>query len=72
MVSYASRGGSRDEPAAKVGMASIYGEVWRIGGTTSKTGDQLDDFLESRAARVETSGSARFHCVELVITEGGF
>jgi zinc protease len=51
------RGGSRDEPAAKVGMTSIYGEVWRIGGTTSKTGDQLDDFLESRAARVETSGA---------------
>ena len=51
------RGGSRDEPAAKVGMISIYGEVWRIGGTASKTGDQLDDFLESRAARVETSGT---------------
>ena len=45
------RGGSRDEPAAKVGMIRIYGEVWRIGGTASKTGDQLDDFLESRAAR---------------------
>jgi zinc protease len=51
------RGGSRDEPATKVGMISIYGEVWRIGGTASKTGDQLDDFLESRAARVETSGT---------------
>jgi zinc protease len=51
------RGGSRDEPAAKVGLISIYGEAWRTGGTTSKTGDQLDDFLESRAARVETSGS---------------
>jgi zinc protease len=51
------RGGARDEPAAKVGMMSIYGEAWRIGGTTSKTGDQLDDFLESKAARVETSAS---------------
>ena len=51
------RGGSRDEPAGKVGMISVYGEVWRIGGTTSKTGDELDDFLESRAARVETSGT---------------
>lgn len=50
------RGGSRDEPAQKIGLTSIYGEVWRTGGTTSKTGDQLDDFLESRAARVETSG----------------
>ncbi|HKW77327.1 MAG TPA: pitrilysin family protein [Terriglobales bacterium] len=50
------RGGSRDEPAERVGLTSIYGEVWRTGGTVSKTGDQLDDFLESRAARVETSG----------------
>lgn len=51
------RGGSRDEAAGKAGMMSIYGEVWRTGGTRSRTGDQLDDFLESRAARVETSGS---------------
>ena len=50
------RGGARDEPGEKVGLTSIYGEVWRIGGTTNKTGDELDDFLESRAARVETSG----------------
>ncbi|MGH9567858.1 MAG: M16 family metallopeptidase, partial [Candidatus Angelobacter sp.] len=50
------RGGSRDEPAEKIGLTSIYGEVWRTGGTASKTGDQLDDCLESRAARVETSG----------------
>ncbi|HVT43993.1 MAG TPA: pitrilysin family protein [Thermoanaerobaculia bacterium] len=48
------RGGSRDEPAARVGLADVYGEVWRTGGTKSKTGDELDDFLEARAARVET------------------
>ena len=35
---------------------SIYGSAWRTGGTTSKTGDQLDDFLEIRAAKVETGG----------------
>ncbi|HEX2329425.1 MAG TPA: pitrilysin family protein [Candidatus Angelobacter sp.] len=51
------RGGSRDEPAPKIGLVTIYGEVWRTGGTKTRTGDQLDDFLESRAARVETSGS---------------
>ncbi len=51
------RGGSRDEPAAKVGLITIYGETWRTGGTKTRSGDQLDDFLESRAARVETSGS---------------
>src|SRR5262249_55585693 len=52
------RGGSRDDPADKSGLAEIYGEVWRTGGTKSKTGDQLDDFLESRAALVETSNTA--------------
>jgi zinc protease len=51
------RGGSREEPAEKAGMVAIYADVWRTGGTTSKTGDQLDDFLESHAARVEASES---------------
>ena len=51
------RGGSRDEPAAKAGLVDIYGEVWRTGGTTKRTGDELDDFLEARAAKVETSGA---------------
>jgi len=48
------RGGSRLEPAAKVGLADLYGEVWRTGGTKTKTGDQMDDFLEMRAAKIET------------------
>jgi zinc protease len=51
------RGGSRDEPAAKVGLVDLYGDVWRTGGTKSQTGDQMDDFLEARAAKVETSGT---------------
>ncbi len=51
------RGGSVNEPASKVGLVDIYGEVWRTGGTKSQTGDQLDDFLEVRAAKVETGGS---------------
>jgi len=50
------RGGSVNEPAAKVGLIDIYSEVWRTGGTKSETGDQLDDFLEVRAAKVETGG----------------
>ena len=49
-------GGGRETPSAKTGMMSIYGSAWRTGGTTSKTGDQLDDFLEIRAAKVETGG----------------
>ena len=50
------RGGSVDVPANKTGLVDIYGEVWRTGGTKSQTGDQLDDFLEVRAAKVETGG----------------
>ncbi len=50
------RGGSVDEPADKTGLVDILGEVWRTGGTKSQTGDQLDDFLEVRAAKVETGG----------------
>ena len=50
------RGGSVNEPASKVGLVDIYGEVWRTGGTKTQTGDQLDDFLEVRAAKVETGG----------------
>ena len=52
------RGGSRDEPAGKVGLIDIFSEVWRTGGTKTQTGDQLDDFLEVRAAKVETGGSS--------------
>ena len=50
------RGGSREEPAEKAGLVSLYGEAWRTGGTKTRTGDDLDDFLEARAASVETSG----------------
>lgn len=52
------RGGSRDEPADKTGLVAIYADTWRTGGTKSKTGDELDDFLEAHAARVEASEGA--------------
>jgi len=52
------RGGGRDIPAAKAGLLGIYTGAWRTGGTTSKTGEQLDELLEARAARVETNGDA--------------
>ena len=63
------RGGSRVEPAAKTGLLDIYGAVWRTGGTKTRTGDQLDDFLEARAAHVETgsnsdSTSISFNCLK--------
>ena len=57
------RTGSIYEPADKIGLASLTGTVMRTGGTTSKTGDELDEQLEQIAASVETgigrsSGSA--------------
>ncbi|HKW18976.1 MAG TPA: pitrilysin family protein [Terriglobales bacterium] len=51
------RGGSRAEPPNKVGLMDLYGEVWRTGGTKNETGDQLDDYLEIRAAKVETGST---------------
>ena len=50
------RGGERSVPASKTGLTDVYAEVWRTGGTKSLTGDQLDDYLEQRAAKVETGG----------------
>jgi zinc protease len=52
------RGGSREEPAQKISLTGIYGEVWRTGGTHARTGDDLDDYLEARAAKVESSGGS--------------
>ena len=51
------RTGSLWEPAEKVGLAGLMGAVQRTGGTRSMTGDEIDDFLEARAASVETSVS---------------
>ncbi len=50
------RGGSRDVPADKVGLIGLYGDAWRTSGTATQNGDQLDDLLEAKAAKVETAG----------------
>jgi zinc protease len=50
------RGGSRDEPADKTGLTDLYGETWRTSGTADMTGDKMDDILEAKAAKIETSG----------------
>jgi zinc protease len=66
------RGGSSNEPAGKVGLVDIFGEVWRTGGTKTQTGDQLDDFLEVRAAKVETGGAADSTSISLSCLKGDF
>ena len=53
-------------------MVDIYGEVWRTGGTKAQTGDQLDDFLEVRAAKVETGGNADSTTYFVVVPERRF
>ena len=63
------RTGSRYEAAGKVGLASITGTVIRTGGTENMPSDELDDFLESRAADVSSSiggsyGSAAMSCLK--------
>jgi zinc protease len=52
------RGGSRDEPADKVGLVSLYGQSWRTSGTKTQSGDALDETLAMKAASVETGGGS--------------
>lgn len=59
------RTGDRLEPLDKAGLGALTGTVWRTGGTTGRTPDEINQFLEQRAASVETgigrtSGSASF------------
>ena len=63
------RTGSNYEPADKVGLADFVGQVLREGGTGSMDGDAMNDYLESRAAFVETGmggdvGTASMNCLK--------
>ena len=63
------RTGSRLEPAAKTGLADLTGEVLRSGGSETMGGDDLDDYLEGKAASIETSisedlGRASLSCLK--------
>jgi zinc protease len=49
------RTGSRLEPADKVGLASILGQVLRTGGSETRSGEEIDRLLENVGAEVETS-----------------
>jgi zinc protease len=63
------RTGNLFDPSDKKGLAGLTGEVIRSGGTTAKTGDQLDVQLENVAASVEsaigeTQGTLSFSCLK--------
>ena len=66
------RGGSISEPPDKTGLVSLYGDVWRTGGTKTKTGDQMDDFLEARAAKIETGDGADSTSISLNCLKADF
>lgn len=66
------RGGSRDEPANKIGLVTLYGQTWRTSGTTTVSGDKLDDELENKAASLETSGGTSTTTVSWSSLKGDF
>jgi zinc protease len=66
------RGGSRDEPAAKTGLISLYGDTWRTSGTASIDGDKLDDVLEDKAASIESSGGGATTSISWSSLKGDF
>jgi zinc protease len=49
------RTGSLFDPPERIGLAQLTGTVLRSGGTALKTGDQLDDMLESIGGAIESS-----------------
>jgi len=49
-------GGERDLEPSKAGLVDMYGEAWRTSGTEKMSGDAMDDFLEAKAAHIETGG----------------
>jgi zinc protease len=48
------RTGARLEPAEKIGLASILGQVLRTGGSKSRPGEEIDRLLENAGASLET------------------
>ena len=63
------RTGNLFDPSDKRGLADLTGSIMRAGGTKAKSGDQLDEELESVAASVEASigesnGNVSFSCLK--------
>ncbi len=49
------RTGSRFDPPDKIGLADLTASVVRTGGAGSRTGEEIDQYLEDRAANLSTS-----------------
>ena len=57
------RTGNLFDPPDKIGLATLTGSAIRSGGTSAKTGEQLDEQLENIAASVESQISESFGSV---------
>jgi zinc protease len=57
-------GGSRDVDEKKTGLIDLYAESWRTSGSEKMSGDAMDDFLEARAAHIESAGDDDSTAVE--------
>jgi len=66
------RTGAIAEPGDKAGLAELTGRVLRSGGAGRMSGDELDDFLEDRAATIETSISEDTGTARLSALKGNF
>ncbi|HEV2619162.1 MAG TPA: pitrilysin family protein, partial [Acidobacteriaceae bacterium] len=66
------RGGSRDEPAQKIGLVSLYGQSWRTSGNSKTSGDVLDTQLAAKAARIETGGGQAWTSLHWSSLKGDF
>ena len=61
--------GSRLEPSDMTGLAEVMGDVMRSGGAGSRNGDEIDEYLESRGAVIDssvsdTSGEVTMSCLK--------
>lgn len=57
------KGGQVAEPKGKKGLADLFGDVQRTGGTQAMSGDKVDKFLEDMGASIETSMSDAYGSV---------
>jgi zinc protease len=59
------KAGSVYDPPERIGLASIVGSVMRTGGAAGKSGDQVDEELETIAASVDCSVGPEYATVRL-------
>ena len=66
------RGGTSDEAASKAGLVDLYSQAWRTSGTAKMNGDQMDDVLEAKAAKIETDGGMESTSLSWSCLKGDF